>query len=372
MAVPFSRLSRRSLLAAALFPACLCASEDKGQKGQVFEAEVERYPDETTEFQVYRLTDPGCTSTLPGPYNRVISRNSAQMLYCSDRTGSPQAFRMDLKSGDSLQLSNRKNLSGASLNFSPDGRAFCYFAENTLYLGNLTNLRERTVYTVPEGWDFRSSLHLSSGTSALVVEHRGEQSRVRSINLVQGAARTVLEAPFPVSYAVPRPLHQQILYRQDGQALWLVREDGRESAQIKLPAGRIGPAHWSTDGKTLSYLHYPEDPTQLNAIREYSPETQTDKLIAKTSQFVAFSPNRDSSVFVGASRNQASPAILIMLRVTRRELTLCEHRASHAETVSPLFSPDSQRIYFESDRHGKPAIYSVHVEHLVERIEDNE
>ena len=72
---------------------------------------------------------------------------------------------------------------------------------------------------------------------------------------------------------------------------------------------------------------------------------------------------------VGASRNAASPTILIMLRSVRRELTLCEHRASHPDQVSPMFSPDAQRIYLQSDRHGKPAIYSLHVERLVERID---
>jgi oligogalacturonide lyase len=34
--------------------------------------------------------------------------------------------------------------------------------------------------------------------------------------------------------------------------------------------------------------------------------------------------------------------------------------------VRPLFSPDSQRIYFQSDRHGRPAIYSVAIDRLVE------
>ena len=65
----------------------------------------------------------------------------------------------------------------------------------------------------------------------------------------------------------------------------------------------------------------------------------------------------------------ASPTVLIMLRLTRRELTLCEHRAHHPETVAPRFAPDAQRIYFQSDLHGKPALYSVHVERLVEKIE---
>ena len=32
-------------------------------------------------------------------------------------------------------------------------------------------------------------------------------------------------------------------------------------------------------------------------------------------------------------------------------------------------SPDAQRVYFQSDRDGKPAIYCMHVERLVEKID---
>jgi oligogalacturonide lyase len=34
-----------------------------------------------------------------------------------------------------------------------------------------------------------------------------------------------------------------------------------------------------------------------------------------------------------------------------------------------LFSPDSQKIHFQSDRDGKPAIYGMGVERLVEKTE---
>jgi oligogalacturonide lyase len=74
-------------------------------------------------------------------------------------------------------------------------------------------------------------------------------------------------------------------------------------------------------------------------------------------------------VFVGASRSLASPVVVILLRINGRELTLCEHKASHPETVAPIFAPDAQRIYFQSDRDGKPAIYFVPVDRLVEKIE---
>jgi len=91
--------------------------------------------------------------------------------------------------------------------------------------------------------------------------------------------------------------------------------------------------------------------------------------VARTSQFAHFGCNTNTSVFVGASQNRAAPHILILLRLTRRELSLCEHRASNPAMVAPIFSADSQQIFFESDRDGKPAIYRIHVEKLVEETE---
>ncbi len=61
--------------------------------------------------------------------------------------------------------------------------------------------------------------------------------------------------------------------------------------------------------------------------------------------------------------------MLLMLRVTRRELTLCEHQASEPGITAPRFTLNSQRILFESDRHGKPAVYSMNVERLVEKTD---
>jgi oligogalacturonide lyase len=116
-------------------------------------------------------------------------------------------------------------------------------------------------------------------------------------------------------------------------------------------------------------LNFPEDTTQLHAIRECSPDQNSDKLVARTSQFAHFGCNANTSVFVGASQNRAAPYILILLRLTRRELSLCEHRASNPAMVAPIFSADSQQIFFESDRDGKPAIYKVHVSQLVEETE---
>ena len=376
------RISRRRLMLSALAASRLAAAS---AKGAVFPSDWRRFPDPSTELEVYRLTSSAYSSTLPAYYNRAISRNSAWMVFCCDRQGSPQAFRMDLKTGETRQLTEAEGLDGASLSLTADNRTLCYFAGRSLYATTLATLRARPLYEAPDGWERTPGMSVEpDGTDVLFIERRGEQWRLRAAPLLRAPARTIVEAPFAISDPVARPLRAQILYRRgeawasyaesransgtEGNGLWLVNSDGQQNRRLKLAAGGLGPANWAPDGKTILYLNFPADSKQLNAIRECAPDSNTDATVVKTSQFVHFGFNRNTSVFVGASRNQASPNVLLQLRITGSELVLCEHKASRPETVAPMFSPDAQRVYFQSDNSGKPALYCMHVERLVEKI----
>src|SRR5262249_44783818 len=122
---------------------------------------------------------------------------------------------------------------------------------------------------------------------------------------------------------------------------------------------------------SVLYLNLPADRKQLNAIREFTPDTNEDKAVANTTQFATFQRNGDASVFVGASGSKASPHVLLLVRTVKRELILCEHKASDPRMVAPVFSPNSQRVFFASDQHGKPALYSMQIEKLVSETGDD-
>ncbi len=64
---------------------------------------------------------------LPPYSGRRHARRGNLLLYSSDRTGKPQAFRMDLKTGESDQLTDAAALVGETLCLLPDGRSLCYF-----------------------------------------------------------------------------------------------------------------------------------------------------------------------------------------------------------------------------------------------------
>jgi oligogalacturonide lyase len=290
----------------------------------------------------------------------------------SDRTGGLQAQQLDLKSGAARQLTEAAALDPESLSLLPNERDFCYFDGGTLRSARLDNLRERELYRVPDGWSRCRGCSVSGdGERAFFGERQGGRSRIRTVTIRRGAVSTVAEAGFELSDPLANPRRAQVLYRLGDEGLWLVNMDGKQNRRLSLPDGRAGPARWSPDGRSVIYLHFPSDARQLNALREYFPDNNVDKLIGRTSQFVQFAGNGDTSVFVGASRNRAAPHVLLFLRVSRREFTLCEHAAKDPTAVAPVFSPDSQRIYFESDRHGKPAIYAMRVEKLVESTEES-
>ena len=330
--------------------------------GAVTGSEFNRYADPATELEVVRLTNPAFASGVTAPHLRQFTRRSDTMVYWSERDGTRQIYRLDLKSGESKLLTSAATLDVTSFALSSDDRFLYYFDGPVLQSVTSSSLKSRDVYRVPEG-SARTGFTVAADGSVLFAEG----PRIMRVALQKTG--TVVEADANVDLMMARPRHAQVAYRQ-GDVFWLVNTDGSGRKQLKLTAGTVGEILWAPTGRTLVYLHIPDNPKELITLREMNPDDDTEQQIARTSQFGAFAPNGDASVFAGASRSKASAYIIILLRVTRRELTLCEHRASDPAMVSVVFAPDSQNIFFVSDRHGKPAIYRVPVEKFVEETSD--
>jgi oligogalacturonide lyase len=347
-------LSRRDFLAMAV-------------AGRLSGPEWQRYSDPATDLEVIRLTDPSFASGMTASHLRQFTRHGESLLYWSERyaTSAPaarQAFLLDLKNGGSSQLTEAAALDPASLSLSPDDRSFFFFDGLSLKNGQLANNQIREIHAVPED-AVRTGFSIGADGSAIFSERRNGRSRI--VSVLRQQTRRIVEIDREIEELMVRPRRTQVLYRAGG-GLWLVNHDGSGNRQLKTEPGSIGAALWIPSGRTFIYLHIPEDPKELVTLREHAPDEGTDTLLAKTSQFISASPNADASVFAGASRSRASAYVLILLRVARRELTLCEHRASDPAMVRPVFSPDSQNVLFVSDRHGKPAIYQVRVGRFVE------
>jgi oligogalacturonide lyase len=279
---------------------------------------------------------------------------------------------MDLKNGQMRQLTEAEDLDPASITLLADDHGFCYFDGDRLMAANLANLKTREVYRISDGFR-RSALNLAEdGQYAVVVEKKDATHRLQLVSMASGTAKKLVECDEEIRDPLPRPKRASILYARGpaaGGNVWLADYDGQHNYRLRITEGGTGPAMWSPDGRTVLYLNYPEDSHKLHAIREFTPDANDDKMVANTSQFVQFGCNADASVFVGASGSKASPYVLLLVRTVHREMTLAEHRASDPAMVAPIFAPNSQRIFFGSDRHGKAAIYSMSVERFVEETD---
>lgn len=362
--------SRRFFLAA--IPGVCYAATTTG-KGSILPSVVYRYADPSTEFPVFRLTDPQRTSALPPHYARAVSRKGNFLLYSCDASGSTQVYRLDLKTGQARLLTDAENFNPGCFTLLADERSFCYVDRGRLYLSSLTSLRPRQVYQPPEGFQPTGLSITDDGLSAALVERKGSHYRLQWIRMMDGMATTLAEGDREddeMSDPLPRPRRASVLYRRAG-GVWLANTIGTQNAgkqnyRLKLADGQAAAATWSPDGRTVLYLNVPPDPHKLRNIREFTPDTNEDKAISDTTQYACFEQNADGSVFVGASGSKASPHVLLLVRAVSRELTLCEHRASDPTKVSPIFSPNSQNVFFTSDQHGKPAIYRIAVDKLVQ------
>lgn len=349
-----------------------CAAALAADRFKPVPSSIFRYSDLSTEFQVSRLTDPAYTSFLPAHYGRVMPRKGTFLLYACDLTGRMEAFRMEAKNGVSRQLTEQESLDPSSLTLTPDEHSFCCVAGGRLLVVNAGNGRVREVYRIPEGYESGPGMSLAEdGLYAALIEKKGTNHRLRLIRMSDGSAMTLAEAGEELRDPIPRPKRASVLYAREN-GLWLVNYDGQQNRRLRLAEGETGPANWSPDGRTVLYLNYPSDTHKLHNIRMSTPDTNEDARISDTTQYVGFERNADASVFVGASGSKASPHVLLLVRSVKRELTLCEHRSSDPRRVAPIFSPDSQQVFFGSDQHGKPAIYSVAVEKFVAQTDSTQ
>jgi len=356
-------ITRRAVL--ALVPGSLAATgPDPIKKTKPLPAvgEFVRFADPTTETPVVRLTSPSITSILPAATNRFVSIRDRFLIFSSDRGGKLAPFRANLRTGIVIAIAETAGLDPRSLCLDQKERTL-YFLDN----GKLRVVNLRTRHEERPIGDNIAAFSIANGygsePSEFWVIRNGQLEYLQgnsTRNVAENVSGDCLSRP-----GKPGCLFIRKVGAEESE-IWYTGVDAG-TKPVLLASGRVSNPVWSADGQSVFLLReIPKGDAYFSEIHELVPEGGAERCVAPTSQFAAFSPNGDDSVFVGASRSKAQPNIILLLRSVRREFTLCEHRASQPAAVVPVFSPDSRRVYFQSDHQGKPAIYSVNVELLVE------
>lgn len=357
-------ITRRAILALVPgIPAAAGANLSKRTRPLPSVGEFVRFSDPTTETAVVRLTNPASASLLPAPTNRFVSVRERFLIFSSDRKGTLRPYRADLHTGLITAIAEATDLDPRSLCMDRKERLLHFLDGGKLRTVSLHNRHEeRSVAENVSAFSLVEGPRSESVEFWIVRNKRLEYLAGDHARLVAGnVSGTCLSRPGHTGCLFTRTLNN------DEREIWYAEPDEVGAKPILLASGRLSNPVWSADGGSIFLLRdVLKRGIYFSEIHELIPETRAERCVVPTSQFAAFAPNGDDSVFVGASRSKAQPNIILLLRSAQREFTLCEHRASHPTAVVPVFSPDSRRVYFQSDHQGKPAIYSVNVELLVE------
>jgi hypothetical protein len=217
----------RRLFLAAIPGICVAAST----KGSLLPSSFSRYADPTTDLTVFQLTDPQYSSVLPPHYARAVSRKGNFLLYSGDESGSMQAYRLDLKSGQARLLTDAEHFDPVCLTLLADERSFCYVDGGRLYISSLTSLRPREVYRAAEGYQPTGMSVTEDGLSAALIEKKESHYRLQFIRVSDGMAATLAEADEDLSDPSPRPRRASVLYRRGG-GVWLANADGKQHPRV--------------------------------------------------------------------------------------------------------------------------------------------
>lgn len=355
--------SRRQIL--GLLPAV--ASPLRAERGATIPPESHAYLDRATEFRVTRLTSPAHTSLLSPPCCRSLGLRRDMLLYSSDRTGTFQVYEMDLNRGESRQVTAAQELDPSTVSLLPGDRRFVFFDGPQLVECRFGRTRPRTLAETTPGRTRAAGFSLSGdGRRGALIENEGGTSQVRLVDLKNRRVRVLAQQRRQLHHPILSPDGSQLLAWDGDAGLVVITVASGKVTELRAPGCQPpGGACWGDSGTRLIYLTNPERPGAQTELREYVL-TGADRLVAKTTQYVAFAPNRNGSVFVAASGSKAAPYMFLLLRKTGREFTLCEHRASHPALVNPAFSRDSQTVFFSGDADGKPCLYGMSIKGLVE------
>ena len=399
-------LVTRRVFLAGLSPLAAATQRPAGKRTRV-DATAAVSPDPLTGRLKWRLTDPKILHHLPHYHHRFIAKNNSFMLVASERSGSRQIYRMNLPEGDMVQLTDGPGVHSYSPTFDRKEKKFFLLQGNELKSVSSRSGVDRRVYRTPAGWRMTGHLSVSDNARyAAVVEMKEEdwvddgleeqfkarpQCRIQLVDLRRGRAELLVQENQWLAHPQFRPRSRDLLYCHEGPwgevdaRLWLMTPAAKRPISLRPRHGeeQLGHEYWSAYGHEVCYVFYPDASGRDATVRCVNTSTREERVLSLCTKFGWLVGNHDDSAIIGASRAVTGPNIYVLFPRLRREITICEHDSSAkpypiagargidscAACPEPVFSPDSQLIYFVSDREGKPAIYRTQVPDLVEKTE---
>jgi len=267
-----------------------------GKKGKIYPDERKKNKDPKSGATVWQLTDtPGKWTEVLYFTNRTATRDSRFVIYVSNRGSSHglptrlsgedggldgiDLFKLDLRSGESVQLTEGGNVLKDSPEISYDGTEVYYISKgNVIRSVNLENLKEREIVKCDPQVHMGHALSVSRDGKTLAghqilepKKHLGyrwapwaSRDRLLAVNLADGEIRTIVDGNSPLGHLAICPSDPNLLLYSfhsniwQSQRAWLMQMDGTGARPIfpqRLGEG-CGHEIWGASGKTVYMVCY--------------------------------------------------------------------------------------------------------------------
>ncbi len=374
------------------------------------------YTDPYTGRTVVRLTQPDHLSHHMYFYNRMVTADSARLLYSARLGEGRQLYLMDLASGDAAQLTEGEELDDFGAMIGGDDRSVYYRQAQKIWRLDLAGLQRTEIYAAPAGWrcgnwgmsgDNRYLVMTETLVSSLpdLTGKKGWEffpitcaakphCRIIWLDTVTGERRIAAEDDCWFGHAQLRPGDPDtILFCHEGPydmidaRLWLVNSDGSGYRCAREQPKDVIITHefWMPDGESFAYVYRKADDGSTESIRRMDPETLTERLVMPCLPYAHFICDSRQRYMVGDCQGKETPIhlqsagedgevkndfIYLIDPRAKKEVPLCYHGTSWTAAYGdpqdahphPGFTPDGKYVIFTSDRDGLPCVYKVTVD----------
>jgi len=317
------------------------------------------------------------------------------LVFTSKRTGRWNLFYMNLVTYQFVQLTDGKKISGTGAVVSPTTMEAYYRDGSEIKAVHLKTLAERTITTVPQGYN-TSSLSVTVDGRALAYSIQEDiPITTKTAKIYSDMAERFQKRPWCavvtghtdgtgwheairikkwLSHTLVNPLNENIiLYCHEGswgdveQRMWVISSGGRDNHALRpeeTPAVKIGHEFWFRDGIHIGYqVQAPKEPKAIG-IADVLDGTYTEYPTPYNDSHVQ--ANSTGETFVGDGSDKDPYINLYQLadgKLTGRHLW--KHESSFSQQQwhpHPRFSPDDKYVLFTSSRGGNGNVYLIKLE----------
>lgn len=366
-------------------------SDSSGYVGKIIQGESNTWTDDTTGYEITQWTT---NSSSYHPYFTVDSfiDDETALIY-SYRTGKKQLYKLDLKSGEMIQMTLAKKLK--SIDHLPKYKTVWYFDDKILYELNTSSLISKEVYDFNDFAYHIGSFSVTCDAKWFIFGvNKKEQSSdslgygpyaICKLNLEDKSMKQItMDYGFNIGHIQTNPVDPNLImycwqWEKFGRPLlvghapvriWWVNIDGTDGGPLPQYYGTQRTHEtWTADGKYIAYVSkYRIGPnTGKHFLGLQSIDGNMDKVY-----YEQVSPGhqnlfKDNKHWIVDTYGKEEPFMVLFTRgddeiekteILFRHNSTMEGQNSHPH---PRFSPNGKYVLFSTDRTGRAQVYTVKI-----------